>query len=135
MRCGGAGSARSPRSIAIPSVSAEPRPPRRRPAAQPRTWPGWRAAPGWRSRSRACAAARRTSSAAPTAAGGPALLAYGHYDVQPAGGGWHGDPFAPVVREGKLYGRGASDDKGQLFIHLAALEAYAATAGRSCRST
>ncbi len=63
-------------------------------------------------------------------AGEPALLAYGHYDVQPAGSGWRGDPFAPVVREGKLYGRGASDDKGQLFIHLAALEAYAATAGR-----
>ncbi len=61
--------------------------------------------------------------------GGPALLAYGHYDVQPAGGGWHADPFAPVVREGKLYGRGASDDKGQLFIHLAALEAYVASAG------
>jgi acetylornithine deacetylase/succinyl-diaminopimelate desuccinylase-like protein len=58
--------------------------------------------------------------------GGPALLAYGHYDVQPAGGGWHTDPFAPVVRGGKLYGRGASDDKGQLFIHLAAMEAYAA---------
>jgi acetylornithine deacetylase/succinyl-diaminopimelate desuccinylase-like protein len=61
--------------------------------------------------------------------GGPALLAYGHYDVQPADGGWRHDPFAPRVRAGKLYGRGASDDKGQLFIHLAAIEAYAATAG------
>jgi acetylornithine deacetylase/succinyl-diaminopimelate desuccinylase-like protein len=54
------------------------------------------------------------------------LLFYGHYDVQPVDplDLWHSPPFEPVVKDGKIYARGASDDKGQVFCHLKALEAY-----------
>ncbi len=54
----------------------------------------------------------------------PTVLVYGHYDVQPAemADGWTSDPFEPVVRDGKVYARGATDDKGQTFIHVKALE-------------
>jgi acetylornithine deacetylase/succinyl-diaminopimelate desuccinylase-like protein len=53
------------------------------------------------------------------------LLVYGHYDVQPAGDerAWRHPPFRPVLAGGRLYGRGASDDKGPLLAHLAALDA------------
>jgi acetylornithine deacetylase/succinyl-diaminopimelate desuccinylase-like protein len=56
----------------------------------------------------------------------PTLLVYGHYDVVPAAleDGWHTDPFEPVIKDGRVYARGATDDKGQLFIHVKALEAY-----------
>jgi acetylornithine deacetylase/succinyl-diaminopimelate desuccinylase-like protein len=59
------------------------------------------------------------------------VLVYGHYDVQPAemGDGWTSSPFEPVVRDGFVYARGASDDKGQTFIHLKALESYLRAAG------
>ncbi|MBN1888558.1 MAG: dipeptidase [Thermoflexales bacterium] len=62
----------------------------------------------------------------------PTLLIYGHYDVQPPEPLelWISDPFQASVRETMLYGRGVSDDKGQLFIHLKAIEAYLATSGR-----
>lgn len=51
----------------------------------------------------------------------PTLLIYGHYDVQPASldDGWDHDPFTLVARKGRLYGRGAIDNKGQLLIHIA----------------
>jgi acetylornithine deacetylase/succinyl-diaminopimelate desuccinylase-like protein len=53
------------------------------------------------------------------------VLFYGHYDVQPAGNAaeWTSPPFAPVVREGRIYARGSGDNKGQLFAHLKAVEA------------
>ncbi len=53
------------------------------------------------------------------------VLFYGHYDVQPAviEDGWDSDPFDPVEKDGKLYARGATDDKGQMFIHVKAVEA------------
>jgi len=56
--------------------------------------------------------------------GAPTVLVYGHYDVQPPDPLelWETPPFSPTVREGRLYARGASDDKGQLFAHVAALE-------------
>lgn len=62
----------------------------------------------------------------------PTMLIYGHYDVQPVDpiGLWKSDPFKPEVRNDYLYGRGASDDKGQVFIHFKALEAYLKTSGR-----
>jgi acetylornithine deacetylase/succinyl-diaminopimelate desuccinylase-like protein len=57
--------------------------------------------------------------------GKPTLLIYGHYDVQPPDplDEWTSPPFTPTVREGKLYARGASDDKGQVFCLLKAYEA------------
>ncbi len=56
----------------------------------------------------------------------PTVLVYGHYDVQPPDPEdfWNTPPFEPTVRDGDIYARGASDDKGQSFIHLKALEAY-----------
>ena len=61
----------------------------------------------------------------------PTVLVYGHYDVVPAAleDGWHTDPFEPVEKDGKIYARGATDDKGQLFIHVKALESWLKTAG------
>lgn len=55
----------------------------------------------------------------------PTALIYGHYDVQPVDPEhlWHTPPFEPVVRDGAIYARGASDDKGQVFMHLRAIEA------------
>ncbi len=61
----------------------------------------------------------------------PTVLIYGHYDVQPPEPLelWDSPPFEPAVRDGWIIARGADDDKGQLFTHLAALEAYQRTAG------
>ncbi|MFZ1712136.1 MAG: M20/M25/M40 family metallo-hydrolase, partial [Nitrosomonas sp.] len=58
--------------------------------------------------------------------GKPTVLIYGHYNVQPADplDEWRLPPFEPVIRGDNLYGRGASDDKGQLFTHVKALEAF-----------
>ncbi len=66
------------------------------------------------------------------AAGKPTALIYGHYDVQPAEPLelWTTGAFEPTVRNGELYARGAVDDKGQVFMHLKALEAHLKTTGR-----
>ena len=58
------------------------------------------------------------------AAGKPTILCYGHYDVQPAEplDEWHSPPFEPTERNQNLYARGAVDDKGQMYMHLKALE-------------
>ncbi|SCE02457.1 Acetylornithine deacetylase/Succinyl-diaminopimelate desuccinylase [Streptomyces sp. SolWspMP-5a-2] len=63
----------------------------------------------------------------------PTVLVYGHHDVQPAAreDGWHSDPFEPVVRDGRLYARGAADDKGQVFFHTLGLRAHLAATGRT----
>ena len=57
------------------------------------------------------------------------ILIYGHYDVQPAEPleKWNSDPFEPVIHDGAIWGRGANDDKGQLFMHLKAFEYLVAT--------
>ncbi len=61
----------------------------------------------------------------PDVAGAPTLLLYGHYDVQPPDPleEWTTPPFEPSVRDGKLFARGAADDKGQVFCLLKAIEA------------
>lgn len=65
------------------------------------------------------------------APGAPTVLVYGHYDVQPPEplDEWTSPPFEPEIRDGRLYGRGATDDKGQLYLHLKAVEAHIATHG------
>lgn len=62
----------------------------------------------------------------------PTVLIYGHYDVQPVDplDLWETSPFEPDVRDGKIYARGSSDDKGQVFMHIKALEALFQTEGR-----
>ena len=59
----------------------------------------------------------------------PTVLVYGHYDVQPVEPLelWHSDPFDPVIKEGKIFARGACDDKGQMFMHIKAFETLVAT--------
>lgn len=64
----------------------------------------------------------------------PTVLVYGHYDVQPSVPDdlWTTPPFEPQVREGKIYARGACDDKGQMYMHVKAFEVMAATGNLHC---
>ncbi len=66
------------------------------------------------------------------AQGAPTVLVYGHYDVQPAEplDLWTSPPFEPAIRNGNIYARGSVDDKGQLFLHIKALQAHLATRGK-----
>ncbi len=65
-------------------------------------------------------------------AGAPTVLVYGHYDVQPPDplNEWKSPPFEPTKRDGNLYARGATDDKGQMFTHIKSAEAWIKTVGR-----
>jgi len=65
------------------------------------------------------------------APGAPTILCYGHYDVQPPEPLelWDSPPFEPTIRDGKIYARGATDDKGQMFTHIKAVQGVLATAG------
>src|SRR2546423_1125974 len=60
------------------------------------------------------------------AAGAPTILVYGHYDVQPPGdeAEWRSPPFSPRVRDGRIYARGATDDKGPMLVPLKVAEAF-----------
>jgi len=64
----------------------------------------------------------------------PTVLVYGHYDVQPADplNLWTSGPFEPVVKDGKIFARGACDDKGQMFMHIKALEVMVKTNSLPC---
>ena len=64
--------------------------------------------------------------------GAPTVLVYGHYDVQPPDplGEWISPPFEPTVRDGNLYARGATDDKGQMLTHVLSVEAWMKSVGK-----
>lgn len=64
----------------------------------------------------------------------PTVLVYGHYDVQPADPIelWHSPPFEPVIKDGNVYARGASDDKGQMYMHIKAFEIMMQTKTLPC---
>ncbi|GLR91679.1 M20/M25/M40 family metallo-hydrolase [Bradyrhizobium iriomotense] len=64
--------------------------------------------------------------------GAPTVLLYGHYDVQPADPleGWISPPFDPTIRDGRVYARGAGDNKGQHFAQILAIESHLAVYGR-----
>src|ERR1700693_1582674 len=63
--------------------------------------------------------------------GKPTVLCYGHYDVQPPDPLelWQSPPFEPAVRDGNIYARGSADDKGQMYMHIKAVEALRAVNG------
>jgi acetylornithine deacetylase/succinyl-diaminopimelate desuccinylase-like protein len=65
------------------------------------------------------------------APGKPTVLIYGHYDVQPVDPIelWDSDPFEPTIKDGKIYARGATDDKGQMYVHIKSVEAFMKTTG------
>ncbi|MGB0356935.1 MAG: dipeptidase [Cytophagales bacterium] len=64
----------------------------------------------------------------------PTILVYGHYDVQPSDPDslWKTPPFEPTIRNGNIYARGACDDKGQVYLHIKALEAMVAADALAC---
>jgi succinyl-diaminopimelate desuccinylase len=68
----------------------------------------------------------------PPVPGAPTVLVYGHYDVQPVEplGEWQSPPFEPTKRNGNIYARGATDDKGQMITHLLSTEAWLKTRGK-----
>lgn len=65
------------------------------------------------------------------APGKPTVLVYGHYDVQPVDPIelWNSPPFEPTIKDGKIFARGATDDKGQVFMHIKSIEAFFKTIG------
>ncbi len=66
----------------------------------------------------------------------PTVLVYGHYDVQPADPYelWDSPPFEPVIKNDRIYARGACDDKGQMYMHVKALESMIATGSLLCNA-
>ncbi|HEV3052258.1 MAG TPA: dipeptidase [Longimicrobium sp.] len=119
------------RFVRIPSVAAEPAH-----AADVRRCAAWLARHlariGLRARVLRTRGQPLVAGAWMGAPGRPTVLVYGHYDVQPAEdpSSWSHPPFDPVVRGPHLLGRGASDDKGQLWAHVKAAECLLRTAGR-----
>lgn len=109
--------------VAIPSVSTDPR---QKPAMhQACQWlTDWARARGLKAEIWETPGHPAVFLETPRVEGAPTVLVYGHYDVQPAEDLelWHHPPFEPQVIEDRLYARGASDNKGQVFMHCAALD-------------
>ncbi len=119
------------RFVSFPSVSADPACAKSMRACA--AWLAGRLAEAGLERSRVVGTAGHPLVCAEwrKAPGRPTLLVYGHYDVQPAaaGDGWTTPPFTPTIRGDHVYGRGASDDKGQVMAHVAALESWRRAGG------
>ena len=118
--------------LAIPSISALPRTPGTcsgAPNGRPRSCGDWI---GERPADRNVRQSDRLWRMAACRPGAPTILFYGHYDVQPVDPLelWESPPFEATVRDGEIYARGAADDKGQVFMHCKAIEAYFKTEGR-----
>lgn len=66
----------------------------------------------------------------------PTVLVYGHYDVQPPDplDLWDSPPFEPVIKNGRIYARGACDDKGQMYMHIKAFESLVKTDSLTCNA-
>ena len=77
-------------------------------------------------------AIRSSHAESPPVAGARSVLVYGHYDVQPVDplDQWTNPPFEPTIRNGNVYARGATDDKGQMLTHIKSTEAWLRTAGK-----
>ena len=117
--------------IRIPSVSAEPG--HAGDVAAAAAWCMAVSRPSGSSTCRRCRplAIRWCTATGLHAPGMPTLLIYGHFDVQPAAAedGWSSPPFEPRLMQDRIYGRGASDDKGNMFAPIVAVEALLRTAG------
>jgi acetylornithine deacetylase/succinyl-diaminopimelate desuccinylase-like protein len=117
--------------LRIPSVSADSRH-----RADVRRAAGWMAAQferlGFRCELIETAGHPLVLAESPAVPDAPTALIYGHYDVQPPDPleEWLSPPFEPTVRDGNLYARGATDDKGQMLTHVKSAEAWMRTVGR-----
>jgi succinyl-diaminopimelate desuccinylase len=117
--------------LRIPSVSTDPA--HRGDMAQAATWMAERfRALGFATEVIESAGHPLVYAESPRVEGAPTVLVYGHYDVQPADplDLWMSPPFEPTVRDGSLFARGATDDKGQLLTHLFSAQAWIEAEGR-----
>jgi len=115
--------------LKIPSVSADPA--RKSDVRKAAEWLAAKMnAAGVKTEIKATAGNPIVYGESPGPKGAPTILIYGHYDVQPPDplDEWESPPFEPVVKGGKVYARGSSDDKGQLLTHVRAIEAWLAEA-------
>ena len=101
-------------------------------SGRPIGWPTSSAACGLPPRSIPTAGHPLVYAESPAVPGAPTALVYGHYDVQPADPleKWTTPPFEPVRRDGNVYARGATDDKGQMLTHIKSAEAWITVEGR-----
>ena len=117
--------------LRIPSVSADPAAATTC-AGRPSGWPTSSAGCGFATEVIPTAGHPLVYAESPPVPGAPTVLVYGHYDVQPPEPleKWTRPPFEPTRRDGNLYARGATDDKGQMLTHVKSAEAWIDVEGR-----